>query len=77
VVTVTPEVTSSTGTLPANATTITINGAGFDPIAANNTVTFNDGAVGTVTKANSTSLMSGRNLSTCAFLSLHAWADRQ
>ncbi len=42
--------------MAANATTITINGFGFDPTAANNTVTFNDGAVGTVTTATATSL---------------------
>ncbi len=37
-------------------TTITINGFGFDPTAANNTVMFNDGAVGTVATASPTSL---------------------
>ncbi len=56
VATVTPVVTASTAQLPASATQITINGLGFDPTAANNTVTFNDGAAGTVTKASPTSL---------------------
>ncbi len=56
VATVTPVVTSSTASLAANATTFTINGFGFDPTAANNTVVFNDGAVGTVTAATATSL---------------------
>ncbi len=48
VATVTPVVTSSTASLAANATTVTINGFGFDGTASHNTVTFNDGAVGTV-----------------------------
>ncbi len=56
VATVTPVVTSSTANLAANATTITINGFGFDPTAADNAVAFNDGAVGTVTGATSNSL---------------------
>ena len=51
-----PVVTSSIANLPANATTITINGTGFDPVAAHDTVTFNDGAVGSVTTASATSL---------------------
>ena len=51
VATVTPVVTASTASLPANASQITINGSGFDPTAANNKVTFNDGAAGTVTTA--------------------------
>ena len=38
------------------ASQITIKGLGFDPTAANNTVTFNDGAAGTVTTASPTSL---------------------
>ena len=46
VATVVPVVTSSTASLAINATTITINGYGFDPTAAHNTVTFNNGAVG-------------------------------
>ena len=39
-----------------NVTTLTLTGSGFDPIAANNTVRFNQRAVGTVTAATSTSL---------------------
>jgi hypothetical protein len=56
VATVAPVVTLSTASLAANATTITINGVGFDTTAAHNTVVFNDGAVGTVTAATATSL---------------------
>ena len=37
-------VTSDTSNLYANAAYITINGSGFDPIVANNSVTFDDGA---------------------------------
>ena len=48
--------TASTADLAANATTLTINGTGFSTTAANNTVVFNDGAVGTVTNATATSL---------------------
>lgn len=51
-----PHVTSSTAALTANTTTLTINGTGFDPIAANNTVVFSNGAVGTVTQATATTL---------------------
>ena len=56
VATVTPVVTSSIASLAANATTFTINGFGFDPTAANDTVVFNDGAVGTVAAATATAL---------------------
>src|SRR5262249_33443552 len=56
VATVAPVVTPSTASLPANAASVVINGFGFDPTAANNTVTFNDGAVGTVSSASATSL---------------------
>src|SRR6185436_16040515 len=56
VATVTPVVTSSTSNLAASATTLTIAGFGFDTTAGNNTVVFNDGAVGTVTAATATSL---------------------
>ena len=38
--------TSAITDLAANATTVTINGFGFDTTAAHNTVVFNDGAVG-------------------------------
>ncbi len=51
VATVVPKVTASLANLAANATTITINGDGFDETAANNTVTFTNGAAGTVTAA--------------------------
>ena len=56
VATVKPVVTSNTTTLPANATSLTIEGFGFDTTAGNNIVAFNDGAVGTVTAASPTSL---------------------
>src|SRR5262249_32943163 len=51
---VTPVVTSSTANLGKSATQITISGFGFDPTAAHNTVTFDDGAAGTVTAATAT-----------------------
>ncbi len=51
-----PVVTSSAANLPADAPQITITGLDFDPTAANNTVEFNLGAVGTVTAATATSL---------------------
>jgi predicted enzyme related to lactoylglutathione lyase len=56
VATVTPVVTMNTANLAINATQVVINGFGFDPTAANNTVVFNDGAVGSVTAASNTSL---------------------
>ncbi|TCO94115.1 DNA-binding beta-propeller fold protein YncE [Chthoniobacter flavus] len=56
VATVVPVVTSTTTDLGFNTTTLTINGFGFDPIAANNTVTLNNGATGTVTAATATQL---------------------
>lgn len=49
-------VSPSTANLPATAGQITIHGSGFDPTAAYDTVTFNDGAVGSVTAATSTAL---------------------
>src|SRR5262249_17938318 len=49
-------VTLDTSNLAANATAIVINGTGFDPIVANNSVVFNDGAAGTITAATPTSL---------------------
>src|SRR2546423_14333496 len=52
-VTVTPD----TSNLLADATGIVINGSGFDPIVANNSVVFDDGAVGIVTAATATSLV--------------------
>ncbi|HXT59330.1 MAG TPA: IPT/TIG domain-containing protein, partial [Pirellulales bacterium] len=56
VATVAPAVTVSTASQSVNTTTVTINGAGFDTTPGNNTVVFNDGAVGTVTAATATSL---------------------
>ena len=50
-----PSVTPSTSNLAINATTLTITGTGFDPIAANNTVSFSSGT-GTVTSATATQL---------------------
>ena len=49
-------VTSSMASLPINAATITIAGTGFSANAANDSVVFNDGAVGRVTSASATSL---------------------
>ncbi|MCB1211557.1 MAG: choice-of-anchor D domain-containing protein, partial [Verrucomicrobiales bacterium] len=51
-----PTVNASTAILAVNATTITINGTGFDTTPGNNTVVFSNGAVGTVTAATATSL---------------------
>ena len=56
VATVNPTITLNTANLALGATTLTINGTGFDTTAANNTVTFNNGAVGTVSSATSTTL---------------------
>ena len=50
-----PSVTTSTASLGINAPSVVIRGI-FNPVAANNTVTFNDGAVGTVTSASATTL---------------------
>ena len=50
-----PIVTSSTNSLAINSTTLTIAGSGFDPVGSN-TVTFNNGAVGTVASASANSL---------------------
>jgi len=50
-----PTVTPSTSNLAINATTLTITGAGFDTIAANNTVSLSSGT-GTVTSATATQL---------------------
>jgi hypothetical protein len=57
VATVGPAVTASTSLLAANAATITIHGFGFSPIARQNVVVFNDGAVGTVIAATKTALV--------------------
>jgi hypothetical protein len=56
VATVVPVVTPSTANLLATATTLTINGFGFDTTAANNTVSFSGGVTGTVTSATATML---------------------
>ena len=56
VATVIPVVTSSSANLPANATSLTINGFGFSTTAGNNAVSFSGGATGTVTSASSTQL---------------------
>ena len=57
VATITPVVSNFNTAVAANATTVTIHGAGFDSTTpANNLVTFNNGATGTVTSATSTSL---------------------
>jgi len=53
---VTPVVTANTATLAANATSLTIQGVGFDSTAANDTVTFSGGVTGTVTSATATQL---------------------
>ncbi len=59
----TPTVTSSTANLVDNATSLTINGTGFDgTITANDVVTFDNGVTGTVTSASAISLIVG-NLS--------------
>jgi hypothetical protein len=49
-------VTSSTASLPVNATSMTINGFGFDTTPANDTVSFSGGVKGTVTSATATQL---------------------
>ena len=56
VATAAPVVTASSATLPANATSLTIAGLGFDSNTANDSVTFDNGVTGRVTSATSTSL---------------------
>ena len=57
VATVAPVVTGGTvAYLPANATTLTITGYGFDP-ATTNSLSFNDGVSGSVTAVTATSLV--------------------
>ncbi|MEI6235304.1 MAG: PKD domain-containing protein [Planctomycetota bacterium] len=51
-----PTVTANTANLAQNAPTFTIAGTNFSTTAANNTVAFNLGAVGTVTAATATQL---------------------
>jgi|GEM_PF-641641 len=52
-----PAITASTVSLALNASGVVITGTGFDPVVANNTVVFNDGAVGSITAASTTSLV--------------------
>ena len=56
VATVVPAVTVSATALPITTTTLVINGAGFSATPAQNVVTFNLGAAGTVTASTATSL---------------------
>ena len=49
-------VTSSTANLAAHATSLTINGSGFDPNTANDSVAFDNGVTGSVAFASATSL---------------------
>ena len=51
-----PAVTPSVANLARNAPALVINGTGFDPAAAGDSVTLNLGAAGTVTSATSTQL---------------------
>ena len=52
-----PTVQSSTDQIPLSSKTITIRGSGFDPRFRNNVVTFNLGAVGSVTSATKNTLV--------------------
>jgi len=52
-----PTVQSSTDQMPLSSKTITIRGSGFDPSYKNNVVTFNLGAVGSVTSATKNTLV--------------------
>ncbi|MBI3408028.1 MAG: Ig-like domain repeat protein [Planctomycetes bacterium] len=56
VATVVPVITPSNANLPVIATTLIINGFGFDPTAANDVVSFSGGVTGTVTAATSNSI---------------------
>ena len=56
VATVVPVVSTNTSHVAVNAATLVINGFGFDVTAANNSVVFNNGTVGTVTAATATTL---------------------
>ncbi len=57
VATVVPMVTKSTTSLAPSATTLTINGFGFDPTAAHDTVVFSNGVTGTVSTATNNQLV--------------------
>ena len=50
-----PSLTVSAASLPINAATIVLHGV-FNPFVANNTVTFGNGAAGTVTSASTSAL---------------------
>lgn len=52
----TPIVTESTQSIALSATSLVIQGASFDPTFANNTVTFDRGAIGDVTAATASTL---------------------
>ncbi|MEI6202755.1 MAG: IPT/TIG domain-containing protein, partial [Enhydrobacter sp.] len=67
-----PTITTSTASLAINAPTIVINGTGFSNTAASNVVTFNNGAVGTVTTATSTALTVTFSISPLALGTLSA-----
>ena len=54
--TVAPVVTANTAPIPSNTTAIGIGGFGFDPDAANDTITLDNGVTGTVYFASSTTL---------------------
>jgi len=56
VATVIPVATKSTAGLGVNATSLIINGFGFDPTTAHDTVSFSGGATGTVSSATATQL---------------------
>jgi len=53
---VTASLIASTAKLPANTTSLVINGSGFSTTAAHNVVTFSNGATGKVTGATATTL---------------------
>ena len=53
---VAPVVTASTADLPSTATTLVIHGFGFYTNLANDTVTFDNGVTGTITRATATTL---------------------
>lgn len=57
VVAVDPTVTASASPLFANATSLTITGAGFDSNTANDSVSFSNGVTGSVTAATGTTLI--------------------
>ena len=56
VATLAPVLTPSSANVPVTATSLTLNGFGFDPASGNDSVSFSNGVTGTVTGATSTSL---------------------